>query len=94
MSVILVTHDLAEAITLADTVYVLSRGPRAGLWQRGRSRSASDRDVFAVRSDDAYQAIYAQLWKELSAESKGDSGSGQSAEQALEVAATTVAEGK
>lgn len=93
MSVILVTHDLAEAITLADTVYVLSRGPGRVVAKRPIP-FGSDRDVFAVRSDDAYQAIYAQLWKELSAESKGDSGSGQSAEQALEVAATTVAEAK
>ena len=29
LSVLLVTHDLEEAVTVSDTVYLLSQGPRA-----------------------------------------------------------------
>ena len=43
LSVLLVTHDLEEALTVSDTVYLLSQGPRARILdflQRGDPAAA------------------------------------------------------
>jgi NitT/TauT family transport system ATP-binding protein len=64
MTVVFVTHDLAEAITLADRVIVLSARP-------GRIRSITEitlprpRDVFKVRFSEAFATLHETLWDEL-----------------------------
>lgn len=64
MTVIFVTHDLGEAITLADRVVVFSARP-------GRIRAIRDvtlprpRDVFKVRFTDQFARLYEELWDEL-----------------------------
>ncbi len=66
-SVVLVTHDIAEAITIADNVHILTRRP-------GRLRSSHhvpfgrDRDPWSIRAEPAYAEIYAKIWAELSDE--------------------------
>ena len=44
-NVILVTHDLREAVFLADTVYVMSKQPRAHRWCGARSTLPRPRDL-------------------------------------------------
>jgi NitT/TauT family transport system ATP-binding protein len=64
---VLVTHDLAEAITLGDRVYVLGRRPSTVVDMHtipfGRNR-----DVFQLRESGAYQEIYARIWSRLTKE--------------------------
>jgi NitT/TauT family transport system ATP-binding protein len=66
-TVIFVTHDLAEAITLADRVVVLTRRP-------GRIKHVHDvqlprpRDVIAIREGAAYADEFRTLWRILGEE--------------------------
>jgi len=64
MTVIFVTHDLGEAITLADRIVVISARP-------GRIRAIHDvrlerpRDVFKVRFTEGFARQHERLWDEL-----------------------------
>lgn len=63
---ILITHDLSEAITLADRVIVLSGRP-ASIKSELPIVYDIDRDKpLAIRSSAAYQTYFDLLWKELS----------------------------
>jgi NitT/TauT family transport system ATP-binding protein len=61
---VLVTHDLAEAITLGDRVYVLGRRP-SSVVDLHSIPFGKERDVFALRETGAYQEIYARIWSRL-----------------------------
>lgn len=69
MTVMFVTHDLEEAITLADTVVVFTGRP-------GRIRAMRDvklprpRDVQHIRFTPEFAEIYDALWQELKHEVK------------------------
>ncbi|MBI4634754.1 MAG: ABC transporter ATP-binding protein [Candidatus Rokubacteria bacterium] len=69
-TVVFVTHDLSEAITLADRVIVMTRRP-------GRIKMISNvklprpRDVIAVRESDEYALEYGQIWHVLGEEFAG-----------------------
>ncbi len=67
ITLLTVTHDLAEAITLSDRVVVLSGGPGrvAGIHQMPFGR---ERKVRSIREDPAFLNAYATLWHELSAQ--------------------------
>lgn len=64
MTVIFVTHDLGEAIALADRVAVFSARP-------GRIKMIRDidlprpRDVFNVRFTEQFRALHEELWEGL-----------------------------
>jgi NitT/TauT family transport system ATP-binding protein len=64
MTVVFVTHDLGEAITLADRVVVFSARP-------GRIRTIREidlprpRDVFRIRFTEAFAHLHEELWDEL-----------------------------
>jgi NitT/TauT family transport system ATP-binding protein len=64
MTVVFVTHDLGEAIALADRVVVFSARP-------GRIRTIAEvplarpRDVFKVRFAESFGRLHEQLWDEL-----------------------------
>src|SRR3954462_6418355 len=64
-SVLFVTHDLEEAIALADRVIVLAAGPQS----RPVSELAIDlprpRDVAEIRMDAGFVALHAQIWQTL-----------------------------
>jgi NitT/TauT family transport system ATP-binding protein len=71
-TVVFVTHDLSEAITLASRVVVFSGRP-------GRIKAIETidipypRDPFRVRFDARFEAAYARLWEQLAPEiSKGE----------------------
>ncbi len=65
---ILITHDLSEAITLADRVLVLSRRP-ARVKCEMPIRFAVDRsDPLRIRSTAEYQLYFNQLWEVLTNE--------------------------
>lgn len=64
ITVVFVTHDLGEAITLADRVVVFSARP-------GRIRTIRHidlprpRDVFRIRFTEAFAHLHEELWDEL-----------------------------
>lgn len=65
IALVIVTHDLAEAITLADRVVVLSNAP-ARVASIHHSVIGSSNNVMFVRETPAYQELYATIWHELS----------------------------
>jgi NitT/TauT family transport system ATP-binding protein len=65
LTVLLVTHDLEEAITLSDVVYVLSRGPRARVRARHVVPIPRPRHVLDSRGDAAFAPLLQRLWQDL-----------------------------
>jgi NitT/TauT family transport system ATP-binding protein len=77
-AVLFVTHDLEEAIALADRVVIMSAGPSAriiGDWRVGLARP---RDITEVRLDKEFHALHREIWSVLKTEvMKGYAQSGQ-----------------
>lgn len=67
-TVLFVTHDLEEAIALADRVAVLSAGPRASIIGDFAIPLARPRDVMEIRLTEAFLEIYRQIWSILRGE--------------------------
>lgn len=68
MAVVLVTHDLSEAITMSDQVVILTKRP-ARVAKTFELPFGRDRDVRALRETDEYQEFYKTLWHELNVQS-------------------------
>jgi len=67
-AVLFVTHDLEEAIALADRVVIMSAGPGSriiGDWQVVLPRP---RDIFEIRLDKEFHALHRDIWSVLKAE--------------------------
>jgi NitT/TauT family transport system ATP-binding protein len=64
MSMLLVTHDLAEAISLSDEIVVLTRRP-ATVASRHIVPFGSERDLHALREDSDFLKLYGTIWHEL-----------------------------
>ena len=71
LTVLLVTHDLQEALTLSDAVYLLSRGPRARIRQRYEVPLPRPRDLVRSRLHPAFGPLLERLWGDLSDEVGG-----------------------
>ena len=71
ISVLLVTHDLEEALALSDVVYLLSHGPRARISGRYEVNLPRPRDVIKARSHPDFSPLLQRLWNDLSREVGG-----------------------
>lgn len=67
-AVMFVTHDLEEAIALADRVIIMSAGPRARIIGDHPIDIARPRDAADVRLDPQFHAIHRAIWNQLKAE--------------------------
>jgi NitT/TauT family transport system ATP-binding protein len=68
ISVLLVTHDLEEALVLSDVVCLLGQGPRARIRQRYPVPIPRPRDIVKARTNPAFAPLQERLWQDLSAE--------------------------
>ena len=71
IGVLLVTHDLEEALALSDVVYLLSQGPRAHISQRYAVPIPRPRQLVRARSHPAFGPLLERLWRDLSHEVEG-----------------------
>jgi NitT/TauT family transport system ATP-binding protein len=72
LSVLLVTHDLEEAIALSDNIYLLSRGPRARIAGQYPVPIPRPRDVIKARTHPDFGPLLERIWQNLSHEVVGD----------------------
>ena len=71
IGVLLVTHDLEEALALSDVVCLLSQGPRARITQRYTVPIPRPRQLVRARSHPAFGPLLERLWRDLSHEVEG-----------------------
>ena len=65
IAVLLVTHDLEEAIALADRVHLLPAGPRAAVHASYDVPIARPRDPVAARAQPVFGELLTRLWRDL-----------------------------
>ena len=65
LTVLLVTHDLEEAISVSDVVYVLSQGPRAAILAQHDVGIPRPRHVLESRRDPQFAPLLQSLWDDL-----------------------------
>jgi len=68
IGVLLVTHDLEEALSLSDEVYLLSQGPRARITRHYPVSIPRPRDPVHSRTHPDFAPLYERLWADLSRE--------------------------
>ena len=68
LTVLLVTHDLEEAISASDSVHVLGQGPRAAIRVRHRVEIPRPRRVLEARGHPSFAPLLRRLWDDLAAE--------------------------
>ena len=80
-AVLFVTHDLEEAIALADRVVIMSAGPSSQIIGDWRVPLARPRDIFEARLGQEFHALHREIWSVLKAEVlKGYAQASQAAE--------------
>lgn len=67
-SVLFITHDLEEAIALADRVVLLSAGPASRIIGDFPITLPRPRDVAEIRMDEDFVALHREIWHALRAE--------------------------
>ena len=71
ISVLLMTHDLEEALALSDTVYLMSQGPRAQIAGRYEVTLPRPRDPMTARTHPDFAPLLTRMWQDLSREVGG-----------------------
>jgi NitT/TauT family transport system ATP-binding protein len=69
MTVIIVTHDLAEAASLADSVMIMTNRP-GRIFREHRIDFGPDRDIVELRARREFLDLYGELWHDLSQQLK------------------------
>jgi NitT/TauT family transport system ATP-binding protein len=64
-AVLFVTHDLEEAIALADRVVIMSAGPSARIIGDWPVRLPRPRDILEVRLEREFHALHREIWSVL-----------------------------
>lgn len=64
ISAVLVTHDLTEAVSLSDRVFILSRPP-AVLVEEVAVPFGAERNMYDLRDNGEFLALYGRLWRKL-----------------------------
>lgn len=67
-AVMFVTHDLEEAIALADRVVIMSAGPRARIMAEYRIPLERPREISEIRLDNQFHEIHREIWSALKEE--------------------------
>jgi NitT/TauT family transport system ATP-binding protein len=67
-AVLFVTHDLEEAIALADRVIVMSAGPAATIIGDFPVTLSRPRDTAEIRLDPEFHHIHKEIWSRLRVE--------------------------
>ncbi len=67
-AVMFVTHDLEEAISLADRVVIMSAGPAARIIGDFPIPLERPRDISEIKLDPAFQQIHREIWHMLKTE--------------------------
>jgi NitT/TauT family transport system ATP-binding protein len=71
MTVLLVTHDLEEALSLSDEVLLMGGGPRSRVRHRYQVPLPRPRDLVEVRTHPAFGPLARRLWQDLASEVGG-----------------------
>ncbi|MFN0301864.1 MAG: ABC transporter ATP-binding protein [Burkholderiales bacterium] len=69
-TVIFITHDLTEAIGLADRVLLMSARP-GRMVRDDRISIPRPRDIFHIHDDSEFRRLYDEIWKELEVQVRG-----------------------
>ena len=77
LTVLLVTHDLEEAICASDVVAVLGHGPRAAMRARHAVDIPRPRDVLDAKQHPAFGPLLRTLWSDLTAEAPPPAAGGE-----------------
>ena len=64
-AVLFVTHDLEEAISLADRVVIMSAGPSARIIGDWRVTLSRPRDITEVKLTKAFHDLHREIWDAL-----------------------------
>ena len=64
-AVLFVTHDLEEAIALADRVVIMSAGPNSRIIGDWRVPLPRPRDIFEIRLEKEFHALHREIWSVL-----------------------------
>jgi NitT/TauT family transport system ATP-binding protein len=64
-TILFVTHDLEEALALADVVVVLSAGPGSSVVSRHEVDLPRPRDLLQIRTEPRFTELYREIWSRL-----------------------------
>lgn len=72
ITAILITHDLSEAISLADRILVLTKRPATVKRTVPVNLTLAERSPLAARNAPEFNELFTLLWKEISDEYTGE----------------------